>query len=125
MIFSDRLKEERLEKKLTQKTLASSLGLSPNCICEWEKGRSEPSLESLKKLSQIFECSIDYLIGNTDDFGNVVVHGSPTAELGAGEKDLLQNFRKLPEDLRHRAQAYMKKLVELTEEEISDTFARR
>ena len=120
-----RLKDLRIEKGLSQTELSELLGVHQTAVGKYERGVLEPNLNTLKKLSAIFEVSIDYLLGIEDDFGNVVVHGSPTAELGAGEKDLLQNFRKLPEDLRHRAQAYMKKLVELSEEEISDTFARR
>ena len=120
-----RIKELRLEQGLTQKDLAQKIGSTDKSIWAYEKGIAVPPLDVLIKLGDFFECSIDYIANRSDDFGNVVVQGSPTAELDAGEKDLLKNFRKLPEDLRHRAQAYMKKLVELTEEEISDTFARR
>ena len=119
MDFKTRLKELRSEKNLTQKELAACLGLTANCICEWEKGRSEPGIESLQKLVACFGCSIDYLVGIEDDFGNVVVQNNSTPELRSVEKDLLACFRKLPEDLQRRATSYLKKLVELNEEELS------
>lgn len=96
-MFCERLKYLRTEKELTQKTLATQLGLSANCICEWEKGRSEPCINLLKKLSQIFECSIDYLIGIEDDFGNVIIkEKNPATTLTQAEQDLLNDFRSVP-----------------------------
>lgn len=111
------LRELRIEQGLTQKELARQLSLSANIICEWEKGRCLPSIESLKKLSSIFECSIDFLVGNSDDFGNITVQSAPIAPLPNDEQALLDAFRKLPDDLKHRATAYMNKLVELGTEE--------
>lgn len=43
--------------------------------------------------------------------------------LSSQEEQILQNFRKLPADLQHRASAYMEKLVELTVEEKNTTFS--
>ena len=99
MGFCHRLKELRIEKNLTQKELASYLSLSPNSICEWEKGRCEPGIEQLKKLSALFECSIDFLTENADDFGNVVINGESSA-LTSKEKKLLEDFRALSPDLQ-------------------------
>lgn len=116
MTFAERLKELRLEKRLTQRELATRLGFSANCICEWEKGRSEPSIDSLKALALCLDCTIDYLIGASDDFGNVVVHNSYLESiLTAEDKVLLKNLHALPEDLRTHAQAYVKKLSDLTD----------
>lgn len=42
---------------------------------------------------------------------------SPTVELTAEEKELLDNYRQLPKDLKHRAETYMEKLVEVLNEE--------
>lgn len=116
MKFTERLKELRTEKRLTQRELANFLGLSANCVCEWEKGRSEPSIESLKRLAACLECTTDYLLGFSDDFGNVVVESSPLGEhLTVEEKMLLRTFRALPVDLQGRARAYVDKLKELTD----------
>jgi len=90
-VIKERLKELRKEKELTQKELAKLVNLSSNCVCEWEKGRSQPNIETLKKLSEIFACSVDYIIGNTDDFGNIV----PAQPLQEKEKQLLKNVRLL------------------------------
>ena len=114
MKFTERLKELRLEKQFTQRELAARLGLTANCVCEWEKGRSEPSIDSLKGLAACLECTVDYLLGISDDFGNIVVSFSGEA-LNAEENEIVKNFRELPNDLRRRAAVYVKKLKELDE----------
>ena len=105
MQYSVRLKDLRLEKKLTQKELALLLNLTSNSICEWEKGRSSPGIESLKKLSEIFECSIDYLVGNSDDFGVISIKNEISAELTPDEQELLTNYRSLAPYLQEMLRA--------------------
>lgn len=62
-IFEQRLKELRKEKELTQKELACILQTTDDSIFSWEKGRSQPSIEMLRKLSKFFGVSVDYLLG--------------------------------------------------------------
>lgn len=106
MRFSKRLRELRTEKNLTQKELASYLNLTPNSVCEWEKERCEPSIDTLKRLSVLFECSIDYLLGHSDDFGNVTVKQDGNAELTAEELEVLQCYRILPRAEQEQLKGY-------------------
>ncbi len=64
--FGKRLRELRTERKLSQQELAKIIGTNNSSICDWERGRSEPSLEALVKLCQFFDVSSDYLIGMVD-----------------------------------------------------------
>lgn len=64
--FSQRLKELRKENKLTQKQLAEKLNVTDDCIYYWENNRSEPSIDYLISLANIFNVSIDYLVGKTE-----------------------------------------------------------
>ncbi|AEM79783.1 helix-turn-helix domain-containing protein [Thermoanaerobacter wiegelii] len=66
MTFSDRLKELRKEKNLTQEDLAKILGISRSTIAGYETERKEPDYETLKKIADFFNVSIDYLLGRTD-----------------------------------------------------------
>ncbi|MBE7087668.1 MAG: helix-turn-helix transcriptional regulator [Clostridiales bacterium] len=66
MGFKERLKELRLEKNISQQELGKSLNMSKMAISHWEKGNSEPSIEQLKVLAQIFDVTIDYLTGYID-----------------------------------------------------------
>ena len=64
--FRNRLKELRLEAKITQKQLAQAIGTTDDCIFYWEKGRSEPSIAEIIKLAKFFCVTTDYLLAVTD-----------------------------------------------------------
>ena len=62
-LFSERLKELRIERGLGQVELAAALNLSKGIISLWENGLREPKLSSLVLLARFFGVSIDYLAG--------------------------------------------------------------
>lgn len=62
LTFSKNLKILRKEKNLNQQQLALLVGVSQQCISEWENGKIEPTLSYLWKLADIFEISVDELI---------------------------------------------------------------
>lgn len=62
-MFKNNLRKLREEKKLTQSELAKILGLSDGSIGNYEQGSREPRNETLKKMSEFFGVSIDYLLG--------------------------------------------------------------
>lgn len=51
---------------MSQAELAEKLGVSQQTISKYERGTREPDNETLAKLAEIFDCSIDYLLGKTD-----------------------------------------------------------
>jgi len=69
--FSERLKRVREDKGLTMPQLADNLGISKQAINGFEKGTSNPSLDILCKLANLFDISVDYLLGrsNNPQFG--------------------------------------------------------
>ena len=89
-----RLLELREERNLSQLDIADAINTSRTNIGRWEKGTNEPSSSALIALADYFECSIDYLLGREDDFGNVHVQGT-APQLTADEKELLDIFRSL------------------------------
>ncbi len=62
MNIGNRIKDMRKEKNMTQKELADILFVSDKAVSSWEGNRTEPSLELIVKLSEIFDCSTSYLI---------------------------------------------------------------
>lgn len=67
MKFGDRLKSIRLKNDMTQEEIGNLLNKSKNNISQYETGKREPDLETLKIISNYFKVSLDYLLGNTDD----------------------------------------------------------
>ena len=101
----NRIKELRLEAGLTQGELATRLGLNQTAIGKYERDQLEPSIATLKALSALFECSIDYLLYNSDDFGNIISQGT-VLQLPADEKELLEIFRGLRREYRVQVLEY-------------------
>lgn len=64
--FKENLKFLRNQNHLKQKDLAKSINVSEDCIYNWEKGRSEPSLDDLIRLAIVLDVTIDYLIGKDE-----------------------------------------------------------
>ncbi len=95
MEFKDRLKELMIEKNINQVELSKEIDFAQRTISMWLLGQTEPKQTALTRLAQFFGCSLDYLVGLEDDFGNVAVNIN--ANLSAEEKTLLELFNKLPE----------------------------
>lgn len=62
--LTDRLKEKRKEYKLTQQAVADKLGITQSTYAYYETGRNEPDIEMLKRLADVFQTSIDFLVGH-------------------------------------------------------------
>jgi transcriptional regulator with XRE-family HTH domain len=71
-----RIKQLRLEKKLTQKELGDIIGVAHNAIANYEIGGRSPDYSILSKLADYFECTVDYLLGRTDKKNHVILEGS-------------------------------------------------
>ena len=60
--FGERLRSMRQERGMTQKDLASLVGLSQTAIHKLETGRSEgPTAKHLENIGKTFQCSMDFL----------------------------------------------------------------
>ena len=65
--FSDRLKELRKTKNITQKTLASTVGITERAYQDLEYGKFKPNHDNIVSLANSFQVSTDYLLGLTDN----------------------------------------------------------
>lgn len=62
----NRIKFLREEFHMTQQELADKLDGAKSTVAMYEKGDRKPSMDVLLKLSEIFDCSIDYILGKSD-----------------------------------------------------------
>lgn len=74
------LRSLRKQQGLTQREVADMLGIHCTTYTKYETGASEPSFEMLRKLTEIFGVSSDYLLGRTSGPGEKV--GKLTPVLG-------------------------------------------
>ena len=93
-----RIKELRIEAEKTQEEMAKILGISRQVYGNYENDINQPSLDMLSNIADYFHCSVDYLIGRSDDFGviNVYHQTDNVAALSADEQRLIDVLRKNP-----------------------------
>jgi transcriptional regulator with XRE-family HTH domain len=66
MSFGKRVSELRKQHKISQDELSKKIGVHQNVIGRYERGEAKPSIEVASKLADIFNVSLDYLVGKTD-----------------------------------------------------------
>lgn len=77
-----RLKKLREENELKQESLAAKLGINRSTISMYERDQRTPSPDVLKKYADIFDVSLDYILGNSrnlkkgEDYATINVYGS-------------------------------------------------
>lgn len=53
--------------KISNKTLSSAIGVSSGNISDWKSGKSKPNIDAITKIADYLDCSVDYLLGRTDN----------------------------------------------------------
>lgn len=62
-IFQIKLREARKKREFTQEEVAKELGIPRTNITNYETGRTEPDIETLCKLIELYNISADWLLG--------------------------------------------------------------
>ena len=89
-VFSQRLRNAREDKKLSQTELAEKAGFQPSAISHFETGKRSPSFANLKKLADGLEITVDYLLGRSEEPKNQ----------GLEVATLFRDFEKLSQEDR-------------------------
>lgn len=66
-VFSSRLTNLRENNDLTKTKMANKVGVSLSTYANWEYGYNDPDMQTLSKIADILNTSVDYLTGRTDD----------------------------------------------------------
>lgn len=64
--FAERLNYLREQNGISRRQLAERLNVSVRLISYWENGKRECDFDTLLRLSDIFDASVDYLLGKTE-----------------------------------------------------------
>lgn len=62
-MINEMIRNLRKNYKLSQVELALKLGVTKQCVSNWENDNIQPSIDMLIKLSNLFNVSTDYLLG--------------------------------------------------------------
>lgn len=116
MDIGSRIAFLRDQRHLTQEELASALGISRAALSHYEKNRREPDTETLTKVADLFQVSLDYLVGRTNE-ATVTLDSDVRQfadELELADTELLERFsltidgRKLTADEARRFIAFVR-----------------
>ena len=61
--LAENIRALRRQHRFTQEQLAESLGVTPGAVYKWEAGLSQPELAIIVELSDLFDTSVDVLLG--------------------------------------------------------------
>lgn len=67
MTLGDKLSRLRRDNNYTQEQLADVLGVSRQAISKWESNITYPETDKLIRISELFDCSLDYLLKDTEE----------------------------------------------------------
>lgn len=65
--YFTRIRRLRMSRGITQKEMATVLGMTPNAYQKYEYGEREPNMATLVALADFFDVSLDYLVGRSDN----------------------------------------------------------
>lgn len=78
------LKAARQAKHMTQTDVANYIGLTQGAYSNWERGETKIDGVQLSRLAELFEVSVDYLLGKTDIPGNKYIRIPVLGRVAAG-----------------------------------------
>lgn len=108
MKFSEILKDKRIEANLKQSELGDKVGLSLQAISGYEQGTREPKLSVLIQIADIFDMTLDELVGRERLEGNC----QPAVDIhDHEEEDLLKEYRQLSTDDKEKIKAIIRTLA--------------
>ncbi len=98
-----KIKEFREEMQYTQKELAERIGNLQRNVSNWENGVNEPDCETIAKLADIFNTSIDELFGREDSV-------EQRKQIKSVDYNILKYVRLLSETQKYALLQFLKEL---------------
>ncbi len=97
MTLGERIKQLRKENGMTQVDMAQKLGVTKGTVSTWETDSRVPGFETLNQMCDMFQRSLDYLMGRSDDATPPILTSEEQTELA---------LNQVAEDLREYVLKY-------------------
>ena len=107
MDLSERIVYLRKQRKLTQEKVGEMVNMSQRSVANWESGDRSPSLSTLIELSELFNVSLDYLLGKTDNPERIK---QPAVQHGELVERIIARVRALPDPALSRLSDFLEGL---------------
>lgn len=115
--FGERILKLRIEKDLTQKEIADQLGIAQQTYQGYETGNTKATLHLLEQLSNIYNVSMDFLAGKTEDRNIVHECKKGNANLTQDEETLIELYRQLDIEEKYEIRGEMKGILRVKQKE--------
>lgn len=102
----------REKRNMTQKECADVLGVTLRAWQGYEQGIREPKFELLIKIANMFNVTIDYLLGRETGESDTIDKLVGEFNMTALEKKILEGYLELPENLRGDFMEFLQKSVQ-------------
>lgn len=86
-LLINRLRTARTDKNMKQQEVADILGIKPNTLSNWEKGRTEPDIDTFVKLCDIYEIDCASLLADVYAFKRI------KSDISLAEYDMVKQYR--------------------------------
>jgi len=108
-MLKEKLRSLRERMGVSQQDVATALGVSRQVYNNYELGKREPDFDMAMRLAGYFQCSVDYMIGNSDNAPNAIqvpVLGTITAGIPIEAIEDIIDVEELPMDMRRGGREY-------------------
>lgn len=99
-----RIREVRLQSGISQKELATAIGVAPNTLSQYESGKRAPDFDTMGRISDYLHVSVDYLLG----LGREKPIPEDEDGLNAEQSELVRLYEAAPPALRAAALAVLR-----------------
>ena len=101
MSLSENIYRLRTEKNMSQLDLADALEVSRQSVSKWETGTAVPELDKLIKLAELFEISLDELVGRGEQKAESAAPAKEVPQAETDEAISAMSLEQLLEDIRN------------------------
>lgn len=110
----EQIKILRKKHSITMKRLAEIIGVSEGAVSQYENGKRQPDYDTLKRIADYFNVSIDYLLGRTSSMEadrkpkgvRIPVLGNVAAGIPIDAIEDILDYEEISEDMASRGQYF-------------------
>lgn len=107
-LLVSKLKDARISKGLKQQEVAEQLGLKANTISNWEKGKTEPDIDTFVKLCDIYQIDCASLLSDVYAFKRI------KSDISLSEYEHIKKYRSLDQHGQETVQIVLDRELERT-----------
>lgn len=120
MNIGETLTNLRKLKGLSRQSLADQLEISVHTYIKYENESVKPPYETLLKLADFYGVTTDYLLGRESGEAETLDKLGNEFNMSALEKEILDNYLSLPQDMRGDLMEFLQKSVKKVMDESED-----